>query len=127
MTQTLKSLLRGVLWIWRSHFAKSKKKTMLAAMYRVKFTAFKRHGICREFYRHCRDRDDDTIDCNEELWRLFALWPKFSGRLVYPIPGAGATYWAAQAHRTMWSGEYGNLRKELLNFMIEQLEKELAE
>lgn len=123
MTQTLKSLLRGVLWVWRSRFAKSKKKAMLAALYRVKFTAFKRRGICREFYRHCRGDDH----YGEDLRRLFKLWPKFSGYSGYPVPGGFTAFWRAAGTKYMWSGEYGNLRKELLNFMIEQLEKELAE
>lgn len=123
MTQTLKSLLRGILWIWRSHFAKSKKKTVLAALYRVKFTAFKRRSICEEFSRHYRGDDH----YGEDLRRLFKLWPKFSGQSVFPVPGGFTAFCRAAGTKYMWSGEYGQLRKELLNFMIEQLEKELAE
>lgn len=120
----MKNFLRGILWAWRGRFAKSKKKTMLAALYRVKFSAFKQHGICGELGLYYRG---NASEFREELWRLFALWPKFSSNLAYPIPGAGAAYLTAKACRTMWSGPYGDLRKELLNFMIEQLEKELAE
>lgn len=123
MTKTLKNLLRGILWAWRSHFAKSEKEALLAALYRVKFTTFKRRGICEEFSRHYRADGH----CGEDLRRLFKLWPKFSGHSVYPVPGGYTDFWRAAGTRRMWSGEYGNLRKELLNFMIEQLEKELAE
>lgn len=118
MTQTLKSFLRGVLWAWRSRFAKSEKEALLAALYRVKFTAFKRRGICGELSYAIRKK---------ELKRLFALWPKFSGCAVYPVPGSGVAFSRAVSSKSLWSGEYGRLRKELLNFMIEQLERELAE
>ena len=121
MTQTLKSLLRGVLWAWRSRFAKSEKGALLAALYRVKFAAVKQYGICGEFNRYYHGK---AAEPGKELKRLFALWPKFSGCAVYPVPGSGAAF---SLQPRLWSGEYGKLRKELLNFMIEQLEKELAE
>lgn len=122
--QALKSLLRGILWAWRSRFTKSKKQRILASLYRVKFTAFKTHGICGEFDRCYRG---DAVYGSFELRRLFRLWPKYSGDVVYPIPGSYQAYRFAKKYGSMWSGEYGKLRKELLNFMIEQLEKELAE
>lgn len=124
MTQTLKSLLRGILWAWRSRFAKSEKEALLAALYRVKFAAVKRHGICGEFNRYYHGK---AAKPGEDLRRLFVLWPKFSGCIVYPVPGSVKAFSHAVSSRSMWSGEYGKLRKELLNFMIEQLEKELAE
>ena len=124
MTQTLKSLLRGVLWVWRSRFAKSEKGALLAALYRVKFAAVKQYGICGEFNRYYHGK---AAEPGKELKRLFALWPKFSGCAVYPVPGSGVAFSRAVSSKRLWSGEYGQLRKELLNFMIEQLEKELAE
>lgn len=122
MTQTLKSLLRGILWAWRSRFAKSEKEALLAALYRVKFSVFKTHGICGEIgpHRACFDKRGG-------LRRLFGLWPKFSGNSTFPVPGGEEAFRLAAGTKRMWSGEYGQLRKELLNFMIEQLEKELAE
>ena len=124
MTQTLKSLLRGVLLAWCSRSAKSEKQAVLAALYRVKFSAFKTLGICRKF--DCYYLGDATYG-HFELRRLFRLWPKYSGDIVYPVPGGHEAFWSAVRYETTWSGEYGKLRKELLNFMIEQLEKELAE
>ena len=121
--QALKSLLHGVLWAWRSRFAKSEKQAVLIALYRVKFSVFKTLGICSEFNRHYHG----CFDKSEDLRRLFRLWPKFSGCAVYPVPGSGAAFSRAVSTKRLWSGEYGKLRKELLNFMIEQLEKELAE
>ena len=121
--QVLKSLLHGVLWAWRSRFAKSEKQAVLIALYRVKFTAFKTLGICGEFdYYYLGDATYGRF----ELRRLFRLWPKYSVDIVYPVPGGHVAYRSAAGTKFMWSGEYGKLRKELLNFMIEQLEKELA-
>ena len=121
--QALKSLLHGVLWAWRSRFAKSEKQAVLIALYRVKFTVFKTLGICSEF--DCYYLGDATYG-RFELRRLFRLWSKYSGDIVYPVPGGHEAFWSAVKYKATWSGEYGKLRKELLNFMIKQLEKELA-
>ncbi len=121
--QALKSLLRGILWAWRSRPTESEKQAVLTALYRVKFSAFKKYGICGEFHRYYHGA---AAYGSSELWRLFRLWPKYSGSIDYPIPGSYQAFWFAQKYGSMWSGEYGKLRKELLNFMIEQLEKELA-
>jgi hypothetical protein len=143
--QALKSLLHGVLWAWRSRFAKSEKQAVLIALYRVKFTTFKTLGICGKFdcyylgdatygrfelrrlFRLWPKYSGDATYGRFELRRLFRLWPKYSGDIVYPVPGGHEAFWSAVRYETTWSGEYGKLRKELLNFMIKQLEKELAE
>lgn len=119
----MKNFLRGVLWVWRSRFAKSEKRAVLLALYRVKFAASKKHGICGEVSK----RGGYNPVIMPELQRLFSLWPKYSGDQTFPIPGGYVAYQSAAWSTAMWSGEYGALRKELLNFMIEQLEKELAE
>lgn len=119
----MKNFLRGILWAWRSRSAKSEKQVILATLYRVKFAAFKTLGICGEFNL----RYDGCGNIREEFRRLFRLWPRCSGDTVYPVPGGHEAFWFAIRYGSMWSGKYGKLRKELLNFMIEQLEKELAE
>lgn len=52
---------------------------------------------------------------------LFEAWPKFSGSIVYPVPGCGGRSgsWAYNYAGDVWVGEYGDLRWELLDFMIE--------
>lgn len=50
------------------------------------------------------------------LQSLFEEWPKYSGQPAFPIPGGAGAYFGS----CRWEGEYGALREELLQFMIEQ-------
>lgn len=58
-------------------------------------------------------------------------WPKFSGDLGYPVPApfgvakSGYQAYYSYSEDSMWEGDYGALRKELLNYAISALEKEL--
>lgn len=60
----------------------------------------------------------------EHLAVLFRSWPKFSGNVVYPVPGVDRmTPSAAWARiHDVWVGEYGALRRELLDHCIAELE-----
>lgn len=64
------------------------------------------------------ERDEEQLDV------LFQSWPKFSGSVAYPVPGvAGMTPDVAFIHiRDVWEGEYGDLRRELLDHCIAELE-----
>lgn len=84
----MKNFLCGILWTWRSRFAKSEKQAMLTTLYRVKFSAFKTLGICGEFDRRCYGR----FHKSENFRRLFRLWSKFSGHSTYPVPGGEAAF-----------------------------------
>ena len=64
------------------------------------------------------------------LTAKFKQWPKFSGVVSYPVPGvfaSSATAFASASPAQMWSPShpYGALRRELLQFLIDELEKEL--
>ena len=65
------------------------------------------------------------------LWRIlreaFYTWPKFSGDVNFPI---NDPYNKVSAHRAYndlpkWVGEYGALRFELLDHVIDYLKKEI--
>lgn len=70
----------------------------------------------------------------QEMHRLFALWPNYSGSHLYPVPDPdhphgddefGAYWFAGRRYEgpgSVWTGEYGALRRELLDFMIAELE-----
>ena len=68
-----------------------------------------------------------------DLKHLFIQWPKFTGSIVYPIPGVNG----ASPHDTyqytyafdMWNPNhpYGALRLELLDWLIQELSKELSQ
>lgn len=54
-------------------------------------------------------------------------WPKKSGNGAFPVPGVIVRspiteFYVAQKNNTMWDGEYGALRKELLAFLINHFE-----
>lgn len=54
-------------------------------------------------------------------------WSKFSGNTVYPVPTPDHTdpnsfYWKID---NKWEGDYGEVRKELLQWCIEQITIEL--
>lgn len=60
----------------------------------------------------------------EQLAALFRSWPNFSGCPVYPVPGvAGMPPDEAFIRiHDVWEGEYGDLRRELLDHCIAELE-----
>lgn len=74
------------------------------------------------------------------LTSLFMSWPKFSGVSAYPVPHPApypvpypvpypdyeSAVQAYNATTMLWEGEYGDLRRELLDHCINELEKELG-
>lgn len=63
----------------------------------------------------------------ELMQDLMTKWPKFSGDEEYPIPGGRDAYLVAKWDKTLWARyehEYGALRWELLDWLIETLEKD---
>lgn len=92
----------------------------------------------------CANLDDELeqlgFGCYEECafsWRegAFEIWPKFSGMLGWPVPSAESvpsadpmkTYYSASDAGSLWdeTTEYGRLRYELLDFLIEQIKKDI--
>lgn len=79
------------------------------------------HGICNSVINQ---RRNTPVSCGPhavEAWMgcLFEKWPKFSGNHVFPI-GASQSYGKHQSEGTLWEGEQGELRRELLEFMKQQ-------
>lgn len=73
-------------------------------------------GICSQVYLLVPLRD------------AFRAWPKYSGDVIYPVSvnynktgscTAYREYHEAKNTGTMWVGEYGKLRIELLEFLIQ--------
>lgn len=72
-----------------------------------------------------------AVEVDNSLGLLFERWPKYSGNPRYPVPSVTAGFSAENQFNTtclgsdsFWEGEYGALRKELLQFCIGQLENE---
>jgi hypothetical protein len=64
-----------------------------------------------------------------KLDRLFERWPDYSGSRDYPVPSARSDLTAAQAYDmadNLWVGQYGDMRKALLDFCIAEVERIIA-
>ena len=83
----------------------------------------KRHsGICGMI----ADQNGNNI-WSYELTVLFKAWEKFSGIVLYPVPSISADLSPIDAYRSnpRWTGEYGELRRELLQHCIDTLDAKL--
>ena len=71
--------------------------------------------------------DEIIMDSWEILKRAFRTWPKFSGDIDYPIddPHEIETPHNVFIRSHKWIGEYGALRFELLDHVIDFLKKEI--
>lgn len=104
---------------------------LLEALYSIKAEpGYRTCGICDNVECLLDELDeDDERKVNRILRDLFVSWPKFSGDIIYPIKAPGyqtgeASYLSEENHNK-WEGEYGNLRKELLDFLINSLKNEV--
>ncbi len=85
------------------------------------------HGLCGNlevrFSHLCLEWE---VKCSLRAIRniLFKEWPKYSKDIEYPVPSDLIGYSPASAfwiNMSKWDGTYGDLRKELLQFMIDSL------
>ena len=88
----------------------------------------KRYGICGNMEHKVDDEvPEECYDSWQILKQAFRTWPKFSGDVNFPI---NDPYNRDPAHRAYdyspkWIGEYGALRFELLDHVIDFLKKEI--
>lgn len=89
----------------------------------------KSHGICDNLL------EDDYLHGNVEMWsadleQLMTKWHKFSGDECFPVPSTDSSLEAwrkyLQTHNK-WIGKYGQLRYELLDFLIKELTEAVEE
>lgn len=78
-------------------------------------------GICWNIRCLVGYRIDNWID------QKVVKWGKFSGDIAWPVPCPknGSPKEAFLHIRNLWEGKYGQLRYELLDFLIEELTKEI--
>ena len=122
------------------------KATVLAALNKLELDGMYNSwpaegGICRYVQSSLESDSDGHRQVDAILQPIFRTWPKYSGDPWYPVPHPFQYEYsdeddicdlAKQAFEydyedDMWTGEYGELRKELLAFCVEQLGKELSE
>jgi hypothetical protein len=102
-------------------FLNLKKYRLLIALERVKKNPIVSCGICTNVLE--ASGENMIFLLNE----YFVRWPKYSGHIAYPVPSIDMYSSRSQYELSgdMWAGEYGKLRMELLDFIIEELIKEL--
>jgi hypothetical protein len=92
-------------------------------------------GICyqvRKFVAPEMPYSELALDAVCLLERTMLHWPKHSGDTLYPVPNPrkllkGSPYGTFRYHcerGTLWDGAYGQKRKELLAWLIAEVEKE---
>ena len=89
-------------------------------------------SIClmlQDLHYHQFNTDYSWPDLSDYVEELAAEWPEYSGFPSYPIrPAPYSTacedvregFWAARRNKTLWLGEYGAARQNLLDFLIER-------
>jgi len=80
------------------------------------------HGICESF----RALTTQSIGGVIPWYNIVKKWPKFSGSITYPVPAFDSGATPASAFNSaieMWEGGYGELRKELLRYTIDELKR----
>jgi hypothetical protein len=87
-------------------------------------------GICDNVVEFLGD--EYSIDSTNKVFKpLFPWWNKYSGDCRYPVPSTNddltpkGMFGYAADFGELWIGEYGDLRFELLDFLIEQLTLEV--
>ena len=84
-------------------------------------------GICAQvddhiYHLHYTVKDE----VRPELYKLFTLWPEGTGSRAYPVPSPTFgldrvdAYMVHSYSGTLWVGSYGESRKRLLAFLLEQ-------
>ena len=80
-----------------------------------------------KFPEYVIDADGLTVYPWRTLKHAFRTWPKFSGDVDFPIndPDNEVSANRAYCYLPKWTGEYGALRFELLDHVIDFLKKEI--
>ena len=60
-----------------------------------------------------------------DMGNIAAMWPKFSGNEKFPVPAVKFKCPVQEYNQrsNKWAGEYGALRRELLDFIIDTLKR----
>lgn len=97
-------------------------------LYSIKESRNENYGICNNIYKIYLTSLDISYQNMSDIWslsrKIFRTWSKFSGDEFYPISEKYCTYNKAASDGTHWdwNTEYGKLRWELLDFMIESVD-----
>ena len=97
------------------------QEIILDALIKIKQENWRNGSICLEVNILCCFKG-----VLKELGRIFKLWPKHSGSTSFPVPSCHTDPNTAFMEAvSMWKGEYGQNRIELLDFCLTYLGTEL--
>jgi len=113
---------------------KTTKKLILEALLHTEATQDGGKGICYsvETYLHSLGGDYpirvhtyDCFDCFMDY--LSKQWVYYSGSIAFPVPSDNEfdgvdRFFVAVETKSLWQGEYGNKRKQLLQFLIDNID-----
>jgi len=110
-------------------FSKEHLSAVLEALIKVKGGEIDdiRCGICWNTTYHLMGT---VYNPSSVLDQYTPLWGKYTGNSGYPVPATKTGYKACDEYvssKDKWTGEYGQLRYELLDFLIEELTKAVEE
>lgn len=106
------------------------EKAFLESLLLERLKTIRRFGPRRREFGICMNANNAS-----EMLRIAPKWKHYSGSTYYPVPDpknmdkkwrAEDKYLHTCKKGDMWTGEYGRLRRDLLDFCIETLEKERA-
>jgi hypothetical protein len=106
-----------------------KRKAVLAALWDIKKGNTKPvMGLCT-YLSNQLSRGSFNPQLVNWLGTKFVSWPEYSGDYNYPVPSPYKRVSAQMyyEHNSKWEGAYGSSRMRLVNFLIRELEKELAD
>lgn len=85
-------------------------------------------GICDNVVNLLEDNGHHYRTIYDLIGSISSNWERFSGNTEYPVPAVTKTTPREEFDKSvgMWSGEYGELRHELLDFLIEELTKKVG-
>ena len=86
----------------------------------------KRVGLCSNIQHYVISNDIEDLDA--VLEPMFLSWKDFSGDIAYPVPPTNFDDPCDQYTKTkdLYAGEQGDYRIDLLDHIINELEKELG-
>lgn len=102
-----------------SNFREKEFVSFVEAIENGDFKIEQEFGICSNFILFLGFPSRHSISSNEFLKKHYFRWEKYSGDVVFPIPGVIYEYSKHKQNGTLWdkSFEYGRLRWELLYFI----------
>lgn len=91
----------------------------------------KRAGICDNistlFEEYMSTEFIDELDATLYIEDYYFKWDHFSGDMHYPVPDPMSMLAPKEIYYTMreamWTGAYGDLRKDLCRYIAEEIEK----